>query len=83
MQCKATATKEGVIDFRNTGGTNGSMYGNSLDTPVDIMFCVDKELHIYVIPTKDLLEAGVHNTIRLRIEPTANKQGFQTYKYLK
>lgn len=83
VQCKATATDDGTIDFRSTGGTHGSVYGHALDTPVDIMFCVDKDLHIYVIPTKDLLDAGVRNTIRLRTEPTVNKQGFQTYKYLK
>lgn len=83
VQCKATVTEEGTIDFRNTGGTNGHIYGNALETPVDLIFCVDKDLHNYVIPKQDLIEAGVRNTIRLRTEPTVNKQGFQTYKYLK
>ena len=48
VQCKATATEDGSIDFRSSGGTHGSIYGHALDTPVDIMFCVDKDLHIYV-----------------------------------
>ena len=83
VQCKATVTEESTIDFRNTGGTKGSVYGNTLEAPVDLIFCVDKDLHNYVIPKKDLVEAGVRNTISLRTKPTVNKQGFQTYKYLK
>ena len=35
-----------------------------------------------VIPTEDLRKANVVNTIRLRTEPNANKQGFETYKYI-
>lgn len=82
VQCKATATEEGTIDFRNTGGTKGSIYGHTLDTNIDIIFCVDKNLNMFSIPKKDLVEYGVSRSITLRTTPTVNRQGFQTYKYL-
>ena len=82
VQCKATATEEGAIDFRCTGGTDGGVYDNALDHPVDILFCVNKELKSWVIPVKDLVEYGAKKQIRLREEPPKNDQGFQTYKYL-
>ena len=34
------------------------------------------------IPMKDLVESGNKNSITLRLGPTTNGQGFQTYKYL-
>lgn len=82
VQCKATATEESSIDFRCTGGTNGGVYDHTLSYPLDIVFCVNKELKAWVIPVKDLKEAQIKNTIRLRTEPTKNNQGFQTHKYL-
>ena len=81
VQCKATATEDGTIDFRCTGGTDGGVYDNALDHPIDILFCVNKDLQIWVIPCKDLKEANVTRSIRLRTEPTTNGQGFQTYLY--
>ena len=82
VQCKATATEEGSIDFRCTGGTDGGVYDNALDHPVDILFCVNKELKSWVIPVKDLIKHGAKKQIKLREEPPKNGQGFQTYKYL-
>jgi hypothetical protein len=37
-----------------------------LNHPVDYLFCLDKEQHMYVIPTKDLKDFGVVKTITLR-----------------
>ena len=82
VQCKATATDDGHIDFRCTGGTNGKIYDHVLNHKIDIIFCVNKDLNAWVIPVKDLIDADVKNTIRLRTEPTKNNQGFQTHKYL-
>ena len=82
VQCKATATETSEIDFRCTGGTKGRIYDHIFNHPIDIIFCVNKELKAWVIPVKDLKESKVGNTIRLRTEPTKNNQGFQTHKYL-
>lgn len=80
VQCKATETKESTIDFRSTGGTKGVEYDN-IQNHLDLtyLFCVNKDLNMWLIPIKDL--EGVKNSIRLRTEPNSNNQGFQTYKY--
>ena len=82
VQCKFTASKDNSISLRSTGGTKGSVYDNVKNHPLDLLFCVDKDIHMYVIPMKDLLEADNVNSIRLRTEPNSNNQGFNTYKYL-
>lgn len=82
VQCKATGSKDNTISMRSTGGTNGSTYDNVLNHPVDYLFCLDKEMNMYVIPVKDLKEFGVNKQITLRTEKTVNNQGFQTYQYL-
>ena len=82
VQCKATATESGTIDFRNTGGTHGAIYGHALDTPVDLFFCTDKDYNCFVIPMSALKDAKVKNTITLRTQPNANHQGFQSYAFL-
>lgn len=52
VQCKATTTEKNTIDLRNTGGKE---YGNVLDyKTLDLLFCVGKDLQIWVIPIKDL-----------------------------
>ena len=62
------------------GGTKGTQYDNVTNhSNLDFLFCLDKNMNMYVIPMQDLLDAGNKNTIRLRTEPTS--QGFQTYKY--
>ena len=82
VQCKATATKDKTIDFRSTGGTKGSVYDNLLNHPeLDFLFCVDNELNMWNIPIKDIINAENRKSIRLRLEPNANNQGFQTYQY--
>ena len=82
VQCKATRTEDCKIDFRATGGTNGAVYGNVLDSAVDYLFCVDKDLNCYLIPKRDLIDFGNRNSITLRTTVAKNKQGFPGYKYL-
>ena len=82
VQCKATGSKDNVISMRSTGGTNGGVYDTVLNHPIDYLFCLDKEMHMYVIPVKDLKEFGVNKQITLRTDKTVNNQGFQTYQYL-
>ena len=80
IQCKATQTENGDIDFRSTGGTNGGVYDNLLNhSELDYLFCVNKDLNMWLIPIKDIQQN--RKSIRLRTEPNANNQGFQTYKY--
>lgn len=81
VQCKATATEEETIDLRCTGGTKGDTYDYTLDHPIDILFCVNKDLQMWVIPVKDLIEAKVSKSISLRTKPNVNGQGFDTYTY--
>lgn len=82
VQCKATQTEDGAIDFRSTGETNGGTYDNILNhSELDYLFCVDKNFNMFNIPLSAIKEAGNLKSIRLRTGPTANNQGFQTYKY--
>ena len=82
VQCKATQTEGGEIDFRSTGGTKGSTYDNILNhSELDYLFCVDKNFNMFNIPMSAIKEAGNSKSLRLRTEPNANNQGFQTYKY--
>lgn len=82
VQCKFTASKDNAISLRSTGGTKGSVYDNMLNHNLDLLFCADKDMNMFSIPIKDLMENGNKNQISLRTEPTSNNQGFQSYKYL-
>lgn len=82
VQCKATGTSNNVISLRSAGGTKGTAYDNVLNHDVDFLFCLDENMNIFVIPVKDLKQAGVNRQITLKTQPSANGQGFQTYKYL-
>lgn len=82
VQCKFTSSKDKVISFRSAGGTKGTTYDNILEHPLDILFCADNELNLFVIPMSDIRSFGTKNQVSLRTEPTANNQGFQTHKYL-
>ena len=79
VQCKATGSEDGTIDLRSTGGTDGGVYDNVKDHPLDYLFCLDAERNVYVIPVNEITST---NSIKLRKEPNANRQGFETYKYL-
>ena len=82
VQCKFTASKNNEISLRSTGGTKGTTYDNVRNHPLDLLFCADKQLNMFVIPMQDLISAGNTNTIVLRTFPNSNNQGFNTYKYL-
>lgn len=81
VQCKATGSADNTISLRSCGGTKGTAYDYVLEHPVDYLFCVDKDMNMYVIPTQDMRESGVNRQIVLRTQKTANGQGFQTYLY--
>lgn len=82
VQCKATQTENSEISLRNTGGTKGIEYDNVTNHfELDYLFCVDKNLSMWCIPVKDIIDSGNKNKITLREKPTLNNQGFQTYKY--
>lgn len=79
VQCKATQTENNNIDFRSTGGTKGIIYDSILNhSELDYLFCVNKDLNMWLIPIKDLTNK---KGITLNTEPNQNNQGFQTYKY--
>lgn len=82
VQCKATGSSDNVISLRSTGGTSGSSYDNVLNHPVDYLFCLDREMHMYVIPVQDMKNFGVGKQITLRTQKSVNGQGFQTYQYM-
>ena len=72
-------TENSSIDFRSTGGTNGSVYDNILNhSELDWLFCVNKDLNMWLIPVKDIT---TKKQVSLRTEPNKNNQGFQTYQY--
>lgn len=79
VQCKATGSAENSIDLRSTGGTNGSVYDNVKNHPLDYLFCLDKNMNMFLIPGQDLPN---NKSISLRTEPNKNNQGFNTYKYI-
>ena len=79
VQCKATQTETGEIDFRSTGGTKGTVYDNLLNhSELDWLFCVNKDLEMWLIPVNEITNS---KSIKLRTQPNSNNQGFQTYKY--
>ena len=84
IQCKATGSKDNAISLRSSGGTKGSVYDNILNHEVDLLFCLDKDKNMFVIPVEDLKKAGNTNSIRLRTElsSSANFATFNTSKYL-
>ena len=81
VQCKATGSADNVISLKGTGGTKGSTYDSVLEHPVDLLFCLDINQNMYVIPVQDLRDFGVKKQITLKTTKSANGQGFQTYNY--
>ena len=79
VQCKATGSKDGRIDFRSTGGTNGGVYDNLINHPIDFLFCLNQDGIMYCIPGKDIPNA---KGFCLKTEPNKNNQGFESYKYI-
>ena len=85
VQCKATGSTDGKIDFRITSGKqNGTTIGSLLNSSIDILFCLNQNGTMYNIPFKEILKSG-KNSIRLREEPLskyANKTSLDTSKYI-
>ena len=79
VQCKATGSKNGRIDFRSTGGTKGNVYDVLTNYSLDCLFCIHQYGIMFCIPGSELPQTTGFN---LRTTPTVNKQGFQTYKYI-
>lgn len=84
VQCKATGSNDNAIRLKSSGGTKGSVYDNILNHPLDILFCLDQQQNMYVIPMNDLRNVGNVNSIKLRTEKSlyANTKTFDTSKYL-
>lgn len=84
IQCKATGSKDNAISLKSSGGTKGSTYDNVLNHKVDLLFCLDKDKNMFVIPVKDIKENGNTNSIRLRtqLSSSVNSTTFDTSKYL-
>lgn len=83
VQCKCTGTSNREISLKSMGGTKDTAYDSVLNhSELDYLFCVDKDLNMFLIPLKDIVKSGNTKSIRLRLEPTKNNQGFQTSKYL-
>ena len=82
VQCKATGSNDNTISMRSSGGTNGGVYDTVFNHSVDLLFCLDKDTNMFVIPVQDMRDFGVNKQITLRVQPSVNGQGFQTYKYM-
>lgn len=84
VQCKATGSADNAIKLDSKGGTKGDAYDSVLNHPLDYLFCLDKEQNMFVIPMKDLIQAGNTNSIKLRTEKSlySNSKTFDTSKYL-
>ena len=86
VQCKATGSLDGTIDFRITSGKqNGRIIGNLLDTKIDILFCLNQNGTMFCIPFEDILNCGNKRSIKLNEEPLskyANKSSLDTSKYI-
>lgn len=82
VQCKFTGSKTNEISLRSCGGSNGKVYDNVLNHSLDLLFCADNNKNLFLIPMKDLREAGNASIITLRTKFNVNQLGFDTSKYL-
>ena len=83
VQCKFTASKNNEISLRSCGGTKGGAYDNVLNHPLDLLFCANQDMDLWLIPMEDLRQAGNTRSISLRKEPHYNtKVSLDTTKYL-
>ena len=85
VQCKATGSKDNNVVIQSCGGTNGGVYDTVLNHPLDYLFCLDKDQHMFVIPMVDLRAAGNVKQVALRTEPSskfASNVKIDTSKYL-
>lgn len=85
VQCKATGSTDGKIDFRLKSGKTHSTLGNLIETNIDILFCLNQNKTMFVIPFEDILNSSNKACIHLKEEPLskfANKNILDTSKYI-
>jgi hypothetical protein len=80
VQCKATGNADKTIYLRSIGGSAGKVYDNVLNHPVDLLFCLDSDQNMFVIPVSKIREAGNTNSITLSVHHRV--QGLNTAEYL-
>lgn len=82
VQCKFSSSENAEVSLTSKGGTNGSVYDKVTEHPLDLLFCADKNMNLFVIPMEDIIKHGNNRSIVLRTIPNSNGQGINTYKYL-
>lgn len=83
VQCKFTASKNNEISLKSCGGTKGGAYDNVLNHPLDLLFCANQDMDLWLIPMEDLRQAGNIRSISLRKELHYNaRTSLDTTKYL-
>ena len=84
VQCKATGSKDNNISLKSMGGTKGTIYDSVLNHSLDYLFCLDKDLNMYLIPIEKIKKVGNIKSISLRKEKSiySNKNSFDTSLYL-
>ena len=83
VQCKFTASKNNEISLKSCGGTKGDAYDNVLNHPLDLLFCANQDMDLWLIPMEDLRQAGNTRSISLRKELHCNaRTSLDTTKYL-
>ena len=82
VQCKFSSSENAEVSLTSKGGTNGSVYDKVTEHPLDLLFCADKNMNLFVIPMEDIIKHGNKRSIVLRTIPNSNGQGINTYKYL-
>lgn len=78
VQCKATGSADGTIDFRSKGGTKGQVYDVITEHDIDFLFCIDKDKNMYCIPKNAIPK----NQKSIALRTKSVNQGFNSYQYL-
>ena len=65
VQCKTTCNEDNTIFLRSMGGSKGIEYDNVLDHPVDLLFCLDNQQKLYLIPVEDIRNSGNKKSITI------------------
>lgn len=80
VQCKCTTAKDGAINLKSCGGTNGSVYDSIKNHPIDFLFCLNGTTNImYSIPVQDIPN---EKAIMLRTHKNKSNYGFNTCDYI-
>ena len=66
VQCKFTSSKLNTISLTSCGGTRRTVYDNILNHPLDLLFCADKDMNMWLIPMDDLRKSKNIKQISLR-----------------